>query len=157
MFSMTGFASYEKKIGDIYWDLKISTINSKYLEINIDGIRDLYLQDLIRKELKEQIHRGKVVLQIRYKVDKDKNMASKIDDDILFLTADHGCDPTWPGNDHTREFVPLLAYHHNIQTVDLGQRTSFADLGQTLADLFKVESMAFGISFLKELKAPRVK
>lgn len=79
------------------------------------------------------------------------------DDDILFLTADHGCDPTWPGNDHTREFVPLLAYHHNIQTVDLGQRTSFADLGQTLADLFKVESMAFGISFLKELKAPRVK
>lgn len=73
------------------------------------------------------------------------------DDDILFLTADHGCDPTWPGNDHTREFVPVIAYHHHIQTVDLGQRASFADLGQTLAALFKVESMAFGTSFLNQL------
>jgi len=79
------------------------------------------------------------------------------DDDILFLTADHGCDPTWPGNDHTREFVPVLAYHHNIKTVDLGQRATFADLGQTLAALFEIESMAFGTSFLTELKVPRVK
>lgn len=72
-------------------------------------------------------------------------------DDILFLTADHGCDPTWPGNDHTREFVPLLCYHQNISTVSLGQRTTFADLGQTLAELFKVETMAYGTSFLSEL------
>ena len=72
-------------------------------------------------------------------------------DDILFLTADHGCDPTWPGNDHTREFVPLLAYHHLVQSVDLGRRTSFADLGQTLAQLFNVEAMDYGASFLSEL------
>ena len=79
------------------------------------------------------------------------------DDDILFLTADHGCDPTWPGNDHTREFVPVLAYHYTIKTVDLGQRATFADLGQTLAALFGVESMAFGTSFLTELKVPKGK
>ena len=72
-------------------------------------------------------------------------------DDILFLTADHGCDPTWPGNDHTREFVPLLCYHHNIQSVDLGQRTTFSDLGQTLSELFKVDAMAYGKSFLSDL------
>ena len=72
-------------------------------------------------------------------------------DDILFLTADHGCDPTWPGNDHTREFVPLLSYHHSIKSVDIGKRTSFADLGQTLATLFKVEAMDHGTSFLSEL------
>ncbi|MBL4942527.1 MAG: phosphopentomutase [Colwellia sp.] len=72
------------------------------------------------------------------------------DDDILFLTADHGCDPTWPGNDHTREFVPLLGYHHGVQSVDLGQRATFADLGQTLAELFNVEPMAYGTSFLSE-------
>jgi len=72
-------------------------------------------------------------------------------DDILFLTADHGCDPTWPGNDHTREFVPLLCYHQNITAVNLGQRTTFADLGQTLSELFKVEVMAYGTSFLSEL------
>ncbi len=73
------------------------------------------------------------------------------DGDFLFLTADHGCDPTWPGNDHTREFVPLLGYHHLVQSVDLRQRTSFADLGQTLAEIFDVESMSYGLSFLSDL------
>lgn len=73
------------------------------------------------------------------------------EDDILFLTADHGCDPTWPGNDHTREYVPLLCYHHNMSLVNLGQRATFADLGQTLAELFKVEAMAYGKSCLSDL------
>jgi phosphopentomutase len=72
-------------------------------------------------------------------------------DDILFLTADHGCDPTWPGSDHTREFVPLLCYQKSMPSIDLGKRTSFADLGQTLAELFDVEAMDYGTSFLTEL------
>ena len=71
--------------------------------------------------------------------------------DLLFLTADHGCDPTWPGSDHTREYVPILAYHHSIDCVDLGERSTFADLGQTLADLFNLEPMDYGKSFLAEL------
>ena len=72
-------------------------------------------------------------------------------DDVLFLTADHGCDPTWPGNDHTREFVPLLSYHHLVQSVPLGQRATFADLGQTIAELFNVSAMDYGTSFLSDL------
>lgn len=72
-------------------------------------------------------------------------------DDILFLTADHGCDPTFPGNDHTREFVPLICYHQHIHSMSLGRRSSFADLGQTLAELFKVEPMSYGTSFLLKL------
>jgi phosphopentomutase len=72
-------------------------------------------------------------------------------DDILFLTADHGCDPTWFGSDHTREFVPLLCYHNDIKTVNLGHRTTFSDLGQTLSELFEVEPMAYGTSFLSAL------
>jgi len=72
-------------------------------------------------------------------------------DDILFLTADHGCDPTWQGNDHTREFVPMLSYHHLIESIDIGKRASFADLGQTLAELFNLESMDYGTSFLSDL------
>ncbi|WP_159820439.1 phosphopentomutase [Colwellia sp. 20A7] len=72
-------------------------------------------------------------------------------DDILFLTADHGCDPTWPGSDHTREFVPLLCYQKSMPSIDLGKRTSFADLGQTLAEIFDVEAMDYGTSFLTEL------
>ena len=83
--------------------------------------------------------------------------ASMADDDVLFLTADHGCDPTWPGNDHTREFVPILSYHHSSESIDVGKRTSFADLGQTLTDLFKLEKMAYGKSFLSELYNKKVK
>jgi len=73
------------------------------------------------------------------------------DSDVLFLIADHGCDPTWPGNDHTREYVPLLSYHHKIGSINLGERSTFADLGQTIAELFKVEKMDYGTSFLSEL------
>lgn len=67
------------------------------------------------------------------------------------MTADHGCDPTWQGSDHTREYVPVLAYHHNIDSVNLGERTSFADLGQTIADIFSLEAMKYGKSFKNEL------
>ncbi len=77
--------------------------------------------------------------------------AQMSDDDLLLLTSDHGCDPTWPGNDHTREFVPVLAYHNHIKSINLAQRNSFADLGQTLAELFKLEAMDYGKSFLTEL------
>ena len=73
-------------------------------------------------------------------------------DDILLLTSDHGCDPTWPGNDHTREYVPVLAYHHNIDSVNLAERKTFADLGQTLAEIFNVEKMGYGTSFLSDIK-----
>ncbi|XQW83397.1 phosphopentomutase [Thalassotalea piscium] len=78
-------------------------------------------------------------------------LATMKDDDILFMTADHGCDPTWPGSDHTREYVPVLAYHHSISSVDLGERTTFADLGQTIADIFSLEPMDYGQSFLTSL------
>ncbi len=78
-------------------------------------------------------------------------MASMNDDDLLLLTADHGCDPTWPGNDHTREYVPIIAYHHHIESVSLGERSTFADLGQTVADIFKLEVMDYGTSFLEQL------
>ncbi|KGJ87588.1 phosphopentomutase [Colwellia psychrerythraea] len=73
------------------------------------------------------------------------------EDDLLILTADHGCDPTWPGTEHTREYVPIIAYHPQVVSVNLGNRKTFADIGQSIAELFKVESMAYGTSFLSEL------
>ena len=72
-------------------------------------------------------------------------------DDILFLTSDHGCDPTWPGSDHTREYVPVMAYHSTIESVNLGERQTFADLGQTIVDIFNVEKLTYGTSFLDVL------
>jgi len=73
------------------------------------------------------------------------------DDDILFITADHGCDPTWPGNDHTREYVPVVAFHKQVRSVNIGERGTFADIGQTIAELFKLDKMPYGTSFLSDL------
>ena len=72
-------------------------------------------------------------------------------EDLLILTSDHGCDPTWPGFNHTREYVPTLLWFRGINKIDLGVRTSFADLGQTLADIFELPSLEYGDSFLEAL------
>ena len=72
--------------------------------------------------------------------------------DLLLITADHGNDPTWKGTDHTRELVPLLAYSPAfIGPIDLGDRRSFADIGQTILDNFGVTESFVGESFLYEL------
>jgi phosphopentomutase len=72
--------------------------------------------------------------------------------DLLVITADHGNDPTTPSTDHSREHVPLLAAGAAVRTgVDLGTRRTFADLGQTLADLFGVGALRHGTSFLDDL------
>ena len=74
------------------------------------------------------------------------------DDDVLFITADHGNDPTAPGTDHTREYVPVIAYGKKLkQGVDLGIRASFADLGATVCDLLDVPGTGFGTSFKEEI------
>jgi phosphopentomutase len=74
------------------------------------------------------------------------------EDDLLIVTADHGNDPTTPSTDHSREYVPLLVVGRPVRAgVDLGTRRTFADLGQTLADVFGVGPLAAGVSFLREL------
>ncbi len=73
------------------------------------------------------------------------------DDDLVLITADHGNDPTWYGTDHTREYVPCLAWHKNIKSCDLGVRQSFADFGNTIAENFKVKESEWGKSFLKDI------
>jgi len=72
------------------------------------------------------------------------------DDDVLFLCADHGCDPTWPGSDHMRERIPVLAYGSGITPGPLGKRDTFADIGQTVASFFNLTPMDYGTSFLSE-------
>jgi phosphopentomutase len=75
-------------------------------------------------------------------------------DDLLVVTADHGNDPSTPSTDHSREYVPLLvAGEHVRRGVDLGTRSTFADLGQTLAEVFGVNPLAHGESFAAEIRA----
>jgi phosphopentomutase len=71
------------------------------------------------------------------------------DRDVLIVTADHGNDPTTPSTDHSREHVPVFAWGASIRpAVDVGVRRTFADLGQTLAELFGVGPLDHGTSFL---------
>ncbi|MGM0436705.1 MAG: phosphopentomutase [Bacillota bacterium] len=70
------------------------------------------------------------------------------DDDVLFITADHGCDPTYEGTDHTREYVPLLVYGNNIkEDNNIKTRNSFADLAATIAEMLSVEKTKDGVDF----------
>ena len=74
-------------------------------------------------------------------------------DDLLLITADHGCDPATPSTDHSREYTPMLAYGKKLkQNVNLGTRESFADIGATVLDWFGIPSDGIsGSSFLKEI------
>ena len=75
-----------------------------------------------------------------------------LDDDLLVITADHGNDPTTPSTDHSREHVPVLLYGAAVKAgTDIGTRTTFADLGQTLAELFGVGPLDRGTSFLGQI------
>ena len=70
-------------------------------------------------------------------------------DDVVVLSADHGCDPTWPGSDHTREFIPVLAFGDSVTPGSIGRRDSFADIGQSLAAHLGLTPLSVGKSFLR--------
>lgn len=71
------------------------------------------------------------------------------EDDLLIITADHGNDPTFPGTDHTREYIPVLAYSKQLKASGkLPEHDTFADIGATIADNFEVEMPEYGESFL---------
>jgi len=69
-------------------------------------------------------------------------------DDLVIIAADHGCDPSFPGSDHTREHIPTLAYGLNTESTFIGRRDSFADIGQTIAEYLKIDPLLHGVSFL---------
>ena len=79
-------------------------------------------------------------------------LAKLRDDDILYITADHGCDPTMPGTDHSREYVPLLVFGKNIKAGhDLRIRDSFADIAATVMEHLNIRGNVAGTSFLKNI------
>lgn len=68
--------------------------------------------------------------------------------DIAIITADHGCDPTFKGTDHTREYIPILVFGPSVQSGFIGKRDTFADIGQSLAKYFELQPLSYGESFL---------
>lgn len=87
----------------------------------------------------------------------DRNLPRMIkamgEDEILILTADHGNDPTHSGTDHTREYIPVVAYGNKVKAnCDLGTRSCFGDIGATIAEFLGTEPVKVGNSFLKEIR-----
>ncbi len=79
-------------------------------------------------------------------------MALMRDNDLLIINADHGCDPTFKGTDHTREYIPLIMYHKKMkQGKNLGTLDTFADIGATIADVFNVKDLSIGKSLKDRL------
>lgn len=79
-------------------------------------------------------------------------LANLKEEDLLFITADHGCDPTTPSTDHSREYVPMLVYGKKVKAgVDLGIRKTFADLGQTVSEYLGLDAAFEAESFLKDI------
>ena len=70
------------------------------------------------------------------------------EDDLLIITADHGCDPTWHGTEHTREHIPVLLYGYHVPKHFLGKRETFADVGQTVANYFDLSAMDYGTTII---------
>ena len=73
--------------------------------------------------------------------------AMLLPDDIIVIVADHGCDPTFPGSDHTREHIPVLVFGPSLSSRFIGRRDTFADVGQSLAECLAIQPLLHGVSF----------
>ncbi len=70
--------------------------------------------------------------------------------DLAVITADHGCDPTWTGTDHTREHIPVLMFGPNVKPGSIGKRKTFADIGQTIARHLGIVPLKSGVAVFSE-------
>ena len=97
-------------------------------------------------------HRRNVEGYANALVEFDKRLpefeASMKPGDIAIIAADHGCDPTMPGSDHTREHIPVLAFGPGIASKFIGRRDTFADIGQSIAEYLDTPALTHGVSFL---------
>ncbi|GDY27093.1 phosphopentomutase [Agarivorans sp. Toyoura001] len=151
------------KIADIYAQ---QGITRKVKATGLEGLFDLTLSEMDRQVDNSIIFTNFVDFDSSYGHRRDvagyaaaleyfdkrlpELLAQLSDDDIVILTADHGCDPTWPGSDHTREHIPVIFYGKNLGAKNVGKRDTFADIGQTIADYMKLPALEYGSSFLQK-------
>lgn len=154
-------------VGKIYDIFAGKSVEESYkMEDNIDGMN--VTLDLCDKDFNGLCFVNLVDFDMIYghrnDVDGYANAASEFDkqlgqmmdklreDDIVIITADHGCDPSTESTDHSREYVPMIIFGDKIKAgVDLKTRNTFADIGKTIADIFGIESPIPGRSFYREV------
>ncbi len=149
------------KIADIYAHRGVTKIvkatgNAELFDATLDALRDAPNRSIVFTNFVDfdmlYGHRRDVPGYARALEYFDERLPELIeqmdDDDVLVICADHGCDPTWAGSDHTRERIPVLVYGKRVKPGPLGRRDSFADIGQSLARFFDLPPMEYGTSFL---------
>ncbi|MBQ3854323.1 MAG: phosphopentomutase, partial [Anaerovibrio sp.] len=153
------------KINDIFAGKGISRHIA--IENNIDGMNKVLAEvdrnffglcfvNLVDFDMKYG-HRRDVEGYAQALTDFDKQLGEMLGklkrNDVLIITADHGCDPRGAGTDHTREYVPMLIYGEGVKPgVDLGTRASFADIAATISKIMRIPYKTPGNSFWNEVK-----
>ena len=161
-----GFATISVgKIYDIFAGKSVTesnrtTSNHHGMEVTLDiqkrDFEGLCFVNLVDFDMKYG-HRNDIAGYAEAMTDFDRQLGKFLEgmreDDILIITADHGCDPATPSTDHSREYVPMLVYGNGIKGgVDLGTRSSFADISATVLDYFGLDQKdTKGTSFLMEV------
>lgn len=153
------------KIYDIFAGKSIQ--HTQRIEDNVDGMNktlELQKQDfnglafvnLVDFDMKYGHRRdieGYAMAATVFDKQLEEFVAGMRDSDILMITADHGCDPGFKGTDHTREYVPFIAYGKDIKAgINLGTRTSFADIAATIQDIFGIPQSTQGNSFWNDIR-----
>lgn len=124
----------------------------KYLKTEFDGLLFVNLVDFDMLYGHRNDPRGYADALEYFDARLPEIMGLLKEDDILILTADHGCDPTTKGTDHTREYIPLLVYGPKLcKGVNLHIRETFADVAATIAEKFQIENYPAGTSFLQDV------
>ncbi|MPM89000.1 Phosphopentomutase [bioreactor metagenome] len=150
------------KIKDIYTGKGVT--DSITIKNNMDGVEKtlefmrndkngLIFSNLVDFDMKYG-HRNDVEGYANALIEFDNRLPEIIsalrENDILMITADHGCDPTTESTDHSREYIPVLVYGKNIkENANIGTRSGFSDIGKTILDLLEVENELAGESFVK--------
>ncbi|NMD70247.1 phosphopentomutase [Bacillus sp. DNRA2] len=128
-------------------DKLIQTLDIEFTGLSFVNLVDF---DALFGHRRNPIGYGKALEE--YDVRLSEVFAKMLDDDLLIITADHGNDPVHHGTDHTREYVPLIVYSKQMELGKaLPVRQTFADIGATIAENFKVKAPQYGTSFLNEL------
>lgn len=153
------------KIEDIFD--KVGITEAVHTKDNMDGVqktiqymeqenRGIIFTNLVEFDMKWG-HRNDIAGYAKGLEEFDKVLPDIIkamkEDDLLIINADHGCDPTTPSTDHSREYVPLLLYGKGLkENINLKTGKTFANIGQTIADIFQVQALNIGESYWSMIK-----
>lgn len=143
IFAGKGITLCDRQIGNIA-DMKIT---SKYQEQEWSGLCFTNLVDFDMQYGHRRNPEGYAAALNDFDKWLGEFIEKMLPDDVLIITADHGCDPCHSGTDHTREYIPVLVYGERIKPVNLGTRSCFGDIGATVLELLGVDGKVDGESF----------